>query len=237
MARDGHVRAIGRKVTGYARREMIRFVWSVAALAALLVVTACGGAPAATPARTLTLPTLRPNPTEPPVTTFLPITTPEFTFGPLPTLDDSTGSLDNGNDWPTTVSTTLSPGKFTQEFANGSFTDAGPARECGPNLIYPTGFLFGFPHDLGSHAIDDITFSALELTPGTTATTFFISVNISEEAGGGVHPATVLDTSDTRSGAAGTAQLSEEGGVRHLVVQASDSDGIEIHLTATCTKP
>lgn len=210
---------------------MIRFARPVASLGVVLaVLTACGGS-AATFA-----PTARPNPTEAPVTTFLPITTPEFTFGPLPSLPGSTASMDSGNDWPATVQTTLSPGRFVNEFANGSFTDSATARECGNDFLYPNGFGFGFPHDLDPHPIEDVTFSAQELVPGTTTTLFHIGVTISEEAGG-AHPGTDLDTSDPQFGASGTAQLTVEGGSRHLVVQAADADGVEIHLTATCTSP
>ena len=143
--------------------------------------------------------------------------------------------MDSGNDWPTTVSTTLSPGKFVDEFATGGFTSTGTARECGPNIIFPSGFLFGFPHDTDPHDIEDVTFSAAELTPGTSTTAFYISVNISEEAGHGALPATVLDTTNTNDSASGTASLSLIGGQRSLTVDASDKDGISIHLTAACS--
>lgn len=207
---------------------MIRFVWPVVTLAVLLVViTACG---AAAP---VTTPTAQPNETED-VSSFQPVTTPETTAAPPAGPTDSTTSLDTGLDWPTTVDATLSTGIYVDEFADGNFTSAATARQCGTNVLFPRGFLFGFPHDIEHHDVEDVTFSAQELLPGTSTSSFSISVNI-DSAAMGPRPLTFLNPSDPQSGDTGKAQLSVVNGTRSLVVDAAGEGGVTIHLTAVCS--
>jgi hypothetical protein len=143
--------------------------------------------------------------------------------------------MDSGPDWPTTVDVTLSPGQYVDEFAEGSFSSAGPTRICGNYSFAPNSFNLEFPRDGDGLDIQDVTFNANELTPGTTTTAFYISVTISEEAIDDVRPSTVLDTSDPRFGASGTAELSVVDGQRVLTVDAADEDGMSVQLTATCS--
>jgi hypothetical protein len=207
---------------------MIRFVWPVATVAVLLVaITACGGA------APVTTPTARPNETEH-VSSFQPVTTPETTAAPPAGPTDSTASLDTGLDWPTTVDVTLSTGIYTNEFADGTFTSAATARQCGSTELSPGGFVFGFPHDIEHHDVEDVTFGAAELVPGTSTSSFSISVNI-DSAAMGIRPLTSLDPSNPQSGDTGTAQLSVVNGKRSLTVDAAGEGGVTIHLTAVCS--
>jgi hypothetical protein len=210
---------------------MIRFVWPVATLVVLLVViTACG---AAAP---VTTPTAQPNETEH-VSSFQPVTTPETTaettVAPATGPTDSTAS-DTGLDWPTTVDATMSTGIYDKEFADGHFTSAATARQCGSTVLFPRGFLFGFPHDIQHHDVEDVTFSAQELLPGTSTSSFSISVNI-DSAAMGPRPLTFLNPSDPQSGDTGNAQLSVVNGTRSLIVDAAGEGGVTIHLTAVCS--
>jgi hypothetical protein len=143
--------------------------------------------------------------------------------------------MDSGADWPTTVDVTLSPGRHVDEFAEGSFSSSGPARICGNYSFAPNSFNLEFPRNADGLDVENVTFSADELTPGTTTTAFHIDVSISEEAIDDVRPSTVLDTSDPRFGASGTAQLSVVDGQRVLTVDAADEDGMSVQLTATCS--
>ena len=129
---------------------------------------------------------------------------------------------------------TLSSGQFVDEFATGNFTSAATARSCGSTVFLPGGFLFGFPHDIEHHDVEDVTFSADALQPGGSTSAFMISVNIDSPAIGH-HPLTFLDTTDADSGAAGSAQVSVANGTRTLKVDAADKDGVSIHLIAVCS--
>ena len=207
---------------------MIRFVRPVATLAVLLVViTACGATPS------VTTPPAQPNATEH-VSSFQPETTPETTYAPPAGPTDSPGSLDTGLDWPTTVNTTLSTGIYKDEYADGTFTSTATARQCGSGVISPRGFLFGFPHDIEHHDVEDVTFGAEALVPGTSTSSFSISVNI-DSAAMGIRPLTALDPSRPQSGDTGTAQLSVVNGTRTLIVDAAGEGGVTIHLVAVCT--
>ena len=207
---------------------MIRFVGQASTLAALLVViTACG---AAAP---VTTPTAQPKQTEQ-VSSLQPVTTPETTVAPPAGATDSTTSLDTGTDWPTTVNVTLSTGIYTNEFADGTFTSAATARQCGIIELSPRGFVFGFPHDIEHHDVEDVTFGADELLPGTSTSSFSISVNI-DTAAMGTRPGTSLDPSRPQSGDTGTAQLSVVNGTRTLTLDAAGEGGVTIHLVAVCT--
>ena len=212
----------------YARGEMIRFVWPVATLAVLLVVIAACGA-----AAPVTTPTAQPNETED-VSSFQPVTTPETTVAPPAGPTDSTASLDSGLDWPTTVDATMSTGIYDKEFADGEFTSTATARQCGTSAFLPGGFEFGFPHDIEHHDVEDVTFGAQELLPGTSTSSFSISVNI-DSAAQDLRPLTSLDPSNPQSGDTGTAQLSVVNGKRSLTVDAAGEGGVTIHLVAVCT--
>jgi hypothetical protein len=145
--------------------------------------------------------------------------------------------MDSGAGWPTQVDVTLSPGRYIYTYANGSFSSSASARICGRYSFAPGGFDFGFPLDTGEQAIQDVTFSADVLDPGTTTSAFHIDVTISEEASGGIRESsTVLDTIVGHSGASGTAQLSVVDGQRMLTVDAADEDGVSVHLVATCSR-
>jgi len=207
---------------------MIRFAWRLATLGLLLVViTACG---AAAP---VTTPTAQPKQTEQ-VSSVQPVTTPETTVAPPAGATDSTASLDTGTDWPTTVDVTLSTGIYTKEFADGTFTSAGTARQCGTTELSPGGFVFGFPRDTAHHDVEDVTFGADALLPGASTSSFSISVNIDSTAQD-LRPATSLDPSNPQSGDTGTAQLSVVNGTRSLTVDATGQGGVTIHLVAVCT--
>ena len=144
--------------------------------------------------------------------------------------------MDSGSDWPVQVDVTLSPGRFVDEFADGSFSSSGRARNCGNYSFAPDAFSLGFPVDAEGLDVEDVTFSADTLTPGTSTSVFHIEVTISEEAmDGEVRPGTILDTSDSRFGATGTAQLSVVDGQRILTVNVADEDGMAVSLTATCS--
>lgn len=195
----------------------------------LVTLNACSGQ----------LPSAQPTITEPGPTDELFTNEPRST----PVIEPSTSAApgatdksDSGTGWPTTVSADLSPGIYVNEFANGSFGSTGPARACGnafPSL-FPRGFHFYFPQDLAHHDIQDVTFSAEDLVPGTSTTSFSISVDI-DSPSAGQPPGTVIDATRPASGATGVARLSEADGTRTLVVDATGEGGISIKLTAVCT--
>jgi hypothetical protein len=199
---------------------------------ALVTLNACGGQPpAATPRITEPAPTEEP--TNEPEST--PVNEPSTPASPAPT-----GASDSGNDWPATVTADLNPGIYVNEFANGSFTSSGPATACGnafPSL-FPRGWDMYFPHDSAHHDIEDVTFSADDLVPGTSTSSFYISVSIDTPSAGSP-PATVIDAKnpESSSGGTGLAQVSESDGTRTLVVDATGKGDVSIHLTAVCTRP
>ena len=214
--------------------SVIRFVPTVAILALTLVLSVgcAAGLPAATPTtkpnQTVAAATLEPETT--------PVIEPSTSAAPGATAESS----DSGTGWPTTVSAVLGPGIYVNEFANGSFGSTGPARACGnafPSL-FPRGFDFEFPQDSAHHDIEDVSFSAVDLVPGTSTASFYIDVDINSPSAG-QPPGTVIDTSNpaSSSGGTGLAQLSEGDGTRTLVVDATGKGGVSIHLTAVCTQP
>jgi hypothetical protein len=207
---------------------MIRFVGLVAALGVLLVVIAACGA-----AAPVTTPTTQPKQTEK-VSSFQPVTTPETTVAPPAGPTDSTASLDTGTDWPTTVDVTLSTGIYDKEFADGNFTSAATARQCGTDYLSPSDFAFGFPKDIEHHDVQDVSFGADVLLPGTSTSSFVINVNI-DSAAQDRRPGTSLDPSNPQSGDTGTAQLSVVNGTRSLTVDAAGEGGVTIHLVAVCS--
>jgi hypothetical protein len=178
-------------------------------------------------------PTAPPDQTDEP-SIFEPEATPEATATTAaPT--DAEATSDTGLNWPTTVTATLSTGTYVDEFADGQFTSAATASQCGPSVLFPNGFLLGFPHDIAPHDIEDATFAAPELLPGSSTSSFSISVSIAPSAANGPHPKTYLDTTDTSSGTSGNAQLSVVNGTRTLTLDASDEGGVSVHLTAVCS--
>ncbi len=197
---------------------------------ALVTLNACGGQPSvATP--TIAEPAPTEEPTNEPQST--PVNEPSTPASPA-----ATGEADSGNDWPTSVTADLNPGIYVNEFANGSFTSAGPATACGnafPSL-FPRAFNLYFPHDSAHHDIEDVTFDAEDLVPGTSTALFYISVSIDTPSAGSP-PATVIDTRDAASGATGLAQVSESDGTRTVVIDATGDGDTSIHLTAVCTRP
>jgi hypothetical protein len=164
-----------------------------------------------------------------------PDTTPEASAITPAGPTDSSATLDTGLDWPTTVEVALSTGTYVNEFADGHFTSAATASQCGPSVLFPNGFLLGFPHDIDPHDIEDATFSAPALLPGASTSSFSISVSIAPSAANGPHPKTYLDTTDASSGASGNAQLSVVNGTRTLTLDAADAGGVSVHLTAVCS--
>src|SRR5262245_15221968 len=110
--------------------------WAMGLLA--VVLAGCGGAPAATD------PSDPPDPTRR-AATLAPAPTPRATAAPTTSATESSGSMDSGADWPVQVQVTLSPGRFVDEFADGSFSSTGKARNCGNYSFAPNGFFLGFP--------------------------------------------------------------------------------------------
>lgn len=188
-----------------------------------LLATACGGqVPAATP-------------TDEAFETFEPEDTPEDTFyeeetfPPEPTPES--GLLDFGHGLPTNVMAILDSGIFVTQFADGTFTSAGASRSCGGLAVYKRGFSFEFPDAAATGDIRDTTFFAEELVPGTSTSSFQLSVSVGN-ATIGSPDVTGLNTAD---GATGTASLTvDEEGARKLVADIADDDGISVHLDVTC---
>ncbi len=206
---------------------MPRFLYPVFVLALTLAVGCAAGTANPTP-------TTQPDQTDEP-STFEPEATPEASATTPTGPTDPSATLDTGLDWPTTVNAALSTGTYIDEFADGQFTSAATASQCGPSVLFPSGFLLGFPHDIDPHDIEDASFSAPELLPGASTSSFWISVSIAPAAANGPHPKTFLDTTDTASGTSGNAQLSVANGTRTLTLDAADKGGVSVHLTAVCS--
>lgn len=197
------------------------FLRSLALVAlVVLLATGCGGQlPAA-------------EPTDEPIDTFEPEDTfddTDPTLPPQPT--DATGLLDFGSGLPTNVETVLDSGIYGTQFAEGSFSSAGASRSCGGLSVYPRGLTFEFPHGLPTDDIQDVTFFAEELVPGTSTSSFQLSVSVANATIGSPDK-TGLNTAD---GATGTATLNvDEEGARKLVADITGEGGISVHLEATC---
>lgn len=201
----------------------------------LLVLGACSGSPAATSPTPFDTEPFETEPvdTEPAATD---------TVEPEPTASEATASglpLSDGNGWPMTVSATLT-GTFGD--SDGSYSGSGAARWCGDAVTHLTGnkrsFNFEFPLDTTTGNINDVTFSADDLVPGTSTTTFHISVNV--HTGAGFDPAaTVVDpgTTGIASSGKGSASLAVDGGTRTLDLQATSDYGENVKLKGSCTEP
>ena len=135
-------------------------------------------------------------------------TTEVVTPSPLP-VETAPAEVDSGNGRPASITLELS-GTTTQ--ADGSYTSSGVARLCGNAVMNLTGnvreFSFEFPNDSDDHQIGDVTFSAQDLLPGATTTSFHIGVSVTT-ADGHEPPATVVDTEQAGSDDTGSAQRSE----------------------------
>jgi hypothetical protein len=190
----------------------------------LLVMAACGGSSGTS------------EPSAPVETE--PVTNPEPTPAPpaeSPAPPAATAlAPDDGNGRPATVSLTLS-GTTVQ--ADGTYTASGAARWCGDAVVNLTGnlraFNFEFPLDGGGDQIGDVTFSAEDLLPGASTTSFHIGVNV-KTADGHEPAATVVDTAQAGSDDSGSAQLAESAGTTTLTVVGADEIGQTIQMTATC---
>ena len=195
----------------------------MAAFTVVVAIGCSGQLPAAQP-------TDEPFPTED-----IPTDEPEDTFENEPTLPPQptadSGLLDFGNGLPTNVSTLLDSGIFVTEFADGAFSGSGASRSCGGTFVYPRGFSFSFPGASPAGDIEDVTFEAAELVPGTSTGAFGVSVSISSAAAG-TRAITGLNTLD---GDTGMAKLTVDGdGARKLVIDASGEGGVSVHLEVTC---
>ena len=192
-----------------------------ACVAALLLgVSACGGTPAATgPVESDDAPGLTPGATIPGS---------ETTTEP----DGTSGALDDGNGRPVEITLVISGSTSS----DGSYTASGQARYCGNPVMNLTGnpraFGFEFPVE-GEHEIEDVTFSADDLAPGSTTPLFHIGVSVKAKLGG-EPPSTVIHPDQPGSGDSGSAQLSVANDTRTLVVQGTNDFGDSISLTATC---
>ena len=180
--------------------------------------TAPRSAPASTPTAQATVPSGPSAPTVP--------------SGPSNT--QQTGlPLDSGNGRLATVQVVLS----NTNTSDGSYSASGPARFCGNADFNLNGneraFNFQFPLDLGTYEINDVTFDASDLVPGSNTDALFVSVNVTT-ADGHEPPATVADSEAEGADDTGQASLSESAGTRTLVVNATNDFGESIQLTASC---
>jgi len=162
-------------------------------------------------------------------------TQPDFDPGPTPAIDPST--YDDGNGWSVTPTVTLSgTGTF---LLDGVYTATDKARICGLTSFDLYGntdaFTFEFPSDQFLE-LNDISFRAEHLAPGTTTSAFHVSALI-VKASGQSAPAFAFDTvvhADTDSG---TATMHEENGHRILDVEAVNDLGHHLRLHADCIPP
>lgn len=191
-------------------------------VALMLALAACSGTPAATaPSETDEGATLAPQATAPAETT-APVST-----------EGNGGVNDIGNGRPTTLTLTVSG---TTTGADGSYSDSGTTRICGNAQLNLTGntrgFDYSYPFD-GEHQIEDVTFDAEDLLPGTSTTSFNVDVNVVASSGG--HPPSiVIHPDDPSSGDTGSAQRTDAGGTTTVTVDAKNDAGESIHMTVTC---
>jgi hypothetical protein len=190
-------------------------------VAALVVVAACSATPGSTgPVATENSSSIGP--------TFT--LEPEPTDESVPTDETPRPPNDIGNGRPSTVTVTIA-GNTTG--ANGTHTATGTTRVCGNALLNltgnPNGFNYEFPFE-GEHDPEDVSFSAENLLPGTTTSTFYLSLGIVTNQ---ITPSIIADPGGT-AGDAGTATRTEAGGTTTLVIHATNNRSETIDLTATC---
>lgn len=194
----------------------------VVAVALVLALAACSGTPAATgPAETDDIESLAPQ------------TTPAAGNSAPAATEGSGGVNDIGNGRPTTITLTVSG---TTTGANGSYSDSGTTRICGNAQLNLTGntrgFDYAYPFE-GEHQIEDVTFDAEDLLPGTSTTSFNVDVNVVASSGG--HPPSiVIHPNVADSGDTGSAQRSDSDGTTTFTVDATNDAGQTIHMTVTC---
>lgn len=201
-------------------------------LALCWAIAGCGGgaSTATNPLPTADVSTDEPEATEEPEPTDAPeATAPADSVQPGASLDPN----DLGNGRPVTVTVTVS-GTTTQ--GDGSYTATGVSRACGNAAINMTGntkaFNLEFPFE-ETPQVRDVAFTADDLLPGTTTSSFHIGVSIQTPVG---HepPSIVIDTMPDGPGHTGTAQRSEANGTTTLIVDGVDDLGVTLHMTATC---
>ena len=192
------------------------------ALAFVFVLAGCSGPPGATREPI----TPEPIPSEAP--TSAPTEAPSVEVSSAP--QASSVVPDNGTGRNATIHLDISNSRLDSD---GSYSATGPVRYCG-DALYGFGndraFNFEFPLS-GTHEIEDVTFGALDLLPGSSTSELHIGVSV-RTAGGQEPPATVVDTHN--KGNSASAQLSVSGGMTTLVVHGADDSGQTINLTATC---
>lgn len=161
-------------------------------------------------------------------------TTTPAVVNPTESAPDATASPNvAGFGRPAEVTLVLAGTMFEED---GAYTASGPARYCGNTQINLTGNLraFGFEFaEPGEGDIEDITFSADDLVPGSTTTSFYLSANVVAPVGG-TGPATIVQPKYPGSGDSGTASLSEADGTSTLIVQGTNVDGGSMNMTVTC---
>jgi hypothetical protein len=192
---------------------------SVLAVSLVLVLAACGGAPASTPASLASddVPTFAPEVTNPGIATEQP--------------GETTAANDLGNGRPVDITLTLAGTRDT----DGTYHATGISRACGNAMVNMTGnmraFNFEFPFE-ATPEVEDVSFAAEDLVAGSTTSSFHVDVTVIPMNG---MPSLVIDTTDSGpAGHTGTAQRTEANGTTTLVVEAADDLGVSLHLTATC---
>jgi len=140
---------------------------------------------------------------------------------------------DIGDGRPATITIVLSG---TSTDSDGTYEASGPARLCGNALFNLTGsttaFSFEYPQS-SDEQINDVTFGAEDLVPGSSTTDFHLGVNVTT-AKGHEPPATVINADEPDSGDTGTAQLSDSNGATTLVANGTNDLGETATLTVTC---
>lgn len=138
-----------------------------------------------------------------------------------------------GFERPAEVTLTLAGTMFDED---GSYTASGPSVYCGNVQLNVTGntrafgFEFGEPDESG---IENISFGADDLVPGSTTTTFYLSANVIAPVGG-AGPDTIVQAGEPGYDDTGTASLSEANGTATLIVQGTNEDGGSMNMTVTC---
>lgn len=192
------------------------------AVALVLLLSACSGTPVVTaPAGTDDGPAVTQGATAAPGNT-------------EPAATEGTGTEnDIGNGRPTTLTLTVSG---TTTGGDGSYSATGTTRICGNAQLNLTGntrgFDYAFPFE-GEHQIEDVTFDAEDLLPGTSTTSFNVDVNV-VASDGHRPPSIVIQPNDPDSGDSGTAQRTDANGTTTLTVNATSDFGETISMTVTC---
>jgi hypothetical protein len=200
-------------------------VVAVVALVILVSIAACAGTPSAGKPSAGTPVASEPTPTVAPATTPRAVSpTPGASIAGTATPDPGTGR-------PMSIDLRIS----STNNSDGDYHASGPARLCGTLSIFaaePGAFSFEFTGTAATE-IEDVTFGAHDLLPGSSTALFSIGVNVKAKKGG-QPPATVIHPDQPGSGDTGTATRTESGGTTTLVVDAVNDFGEVIHLEGTC---